>query len=116
MTHIINCSLFLQVEETPLSWKYMMLELLSPRRREVSQWCMYVSLIRATYGSHQPWSDCFDKSHSTGMLLTHQASVADWCNKSHAMCYHVYVILHVKDPQLSVLRVRGCVQVAGCPV
>ena len=27
-----------------------------------------------------------------------QASAADWFNKGRAMCYHVYVIMHVKDP------------------
>ena len=26
------------------------------------------------------------------------ASATDWFNKGHAMCYHVYVIMHVKDP------------------
>ena len=26
------------------------------------------------------------------------ASAADWFNKGCAMCYHVYVIMHVKDP------------------
>ena len=30
---------------------------------------------------------------------------ADWFNKGHAMCYHVYVTMHVKDPLLSVVRV-----------
>ena len=26
------------------------------------------------------------------------ASAVDWFIKSNAMCYHVYVIMHVKDP------------------
>ena len=27
-----------------------------------------------------------------------EASAADWFNKGHAMCCHVYVMIHVKDP------------------
>ena len=26
------------------------------------------------------------------------ASAADWSNKDRAVCYHIYVIIHVKDP------------------
>ena len=26
------------------------------------------------------------------------ASAADWFNEGRSMCYHVYVIMHVKDP------------------
>ena len=34
-------------------------------------------------------------------------------NKGRAMCCHFYVITHVKDPQLSVVRVGHCVLLAG---
>ena len=37
------------------------------------------------------------------------ASDANWCNKVYAMCYQVYVIMNVKNPQLSVLTVGPCV-------
>ena len=33
-----------------------------------------------------------------------------------SMCYYVYVIMHVKDPQLSVVRVRHCVSCLQAPV
>ena len=32
------------------------------------------------------------------MLLICPASANDWPNKTRAMCYHVYVMMHVKDP------------------
>ena len=45
---------------------------------------------------------CFDK-YST--LSECCLSGADWCIKVSAMCYHVYVIMHVKDPQICITRV-----------
>ena len=33
--------------------------------------------------------------------------------KRPSICYYVYVIMHVKDPQLSVVRVGHCVPLAG---
>ena len=53
------------------------------------------------------------------LTASHQiapASAADWFNKGFVMCYHVYVIMHVKDPELSVIRVGHCVQlICLCP-
>ena len=49
------------------------------------------------------------------LTMSHQlapASAADCFNKDRAMCYHVYVIMHVKDPLLSVVRVGHCVPLA----
>ena len=49
------------------------------------------------------------------MLTTHLLSechrLADWFVKDGAMCYHVYVIMHVKDLSPSVVRVGFCVLV-----
>ena len=28
-----------------------------------------------------------------------------WCNKGRVKCYHVYVIMHVKQTQLSIVRI-----------
>ena len=38
-----------------------------------------------------------------GSSLTRSASAAHWFNKGRAMCHHVYMIMHVKDPQLSAI-------------
>ena len=54
-------------------------------------------------------SVCTDNSHSTGMLSGNPVNATDWRNKGHAMCYHVNVIMHAKDPLLSVVKVRHCV-------
>ena len=64
----------------------------------------------------QPWSGCIDNLHSTGMLSTHKALAADWCNKRCAMYYRTFVIMHVKDPQPSAVRVGHHVLVAGLSV
>ena len=40
-------------------------------------------------------------------------NAANWFNKRHAMCYHVYETIHVTDPQLSVVREGDCVLLAG---
>ena len=41
------------------------------------------------------------------------SSATDWFVKGCAMCYHVYVILYVKDLQLYILKVGHHVPVAG---
>ena len=41
------------------------------------------------------------------------ASAAYWFNKGHAMCYHVYVIMHVNDPWISVGKIGHGVLSAG---
>ena len=41
------------------------------------------------------------------------ASTDDWFTKGHSMCYHFYVLMHVKDPWLSVVRVGHRVPLAG---
>ena len=40
------------------------------------------------------------------------ASTTNWFNKGRAMCYHVYVVMHVKLPQLSGERVGHRVPLA----
>ena len=47
------------------------------------------------------------------MLSTHLTSAADWFTKGHAMCYHVYVMMYVKDPWLAVVRVGHRAPLAG---
>ena len=41
------------------------------------------------------------------------ASSADWFTKGRAMCYYVYVIMHVNYLQLFFVRGGHCVPVAG---
>ena len=45
-----------------------------------------------------------ERDNSKHLLLTvshwlSAASAANWFNKGHAMCYHVHVIMHAKDPR-----------------
>ena len=47
------------------------------------------------------------------LLNQSPGSDADGFKKGSAMCYHVYVTMHVKDPLLSVVRVGNCVPLAG---
>ena len=56
--------------------------------------------------SNHRWCGCCVISHATHMLSICPASTTDMCHTCHAMCCHVCVILHVKDPQLNVVRVR----------
>ena len=37
-------------------------------------------------------------------------SVTNWFSKGRAMCYHVYVKMHVQDPYLSAVTVEYCVK------
>ena len=47
-------------------------------------------------------------------IVVINSSAANWCNEGHTMCYHVYVTMqHVKDLQLSVVRVGHHVPLAG---
>ena len=70
------------------------------------------------------WFSCIDGLHQLcSILFDHvdkrftfsvfhqpaQTIAADWFIKCPAMCYHIYVMMHVKDPQLSVVRVGHCV-------
>ena len=64
---------------------------------------LHTSFVLFTLTIH-PLSDC-------RQLVP--ASAIDWLIKGHAMCYHVYVIIHVKDPRPSVLRVGHFVPLAG---
>ena len=54
-----------------------------------------------------------ERWNSISILLTCPTSAANWFNKGRAMSYHVYVIIHVKDPDLSVVRVGHCAPLAG---
>ena len=51
--------------------------------------------------------------NSTNMLLTCHTSAADWFDKGRAMCNHVYVIMHVIDPSLPIVRVGHRVPLVG---
>ena len=56
-------------------------------------------------------SVCF--RNSIGMFLPCPACASNWFIRGHAMCYHVCVITHVKDPQLSVVKVGHGKPLAG---
>ena len=43
-----------------------------------------------------------DVEHHTFLSPT---CLTSWCNKRHVVGRHVYVVIHVKDPQLSAVRV-----------
>ena len=58
-------------------------------------------------GSCQVCSGRFDNSHSVCYGLA-PASATDWSIKGNAMCCHVCVLIHVYDPQLSVLIAGHC--------
>ena len=51
--------------------------------------------------------------NKTSLLYTCPDSAANWYNKGCALCYHVYVILHVKDPHLFVIKIEHCILVTG---
>ena len=38
-------------------------------------------------------SPCLVALTTVGVLSTHPATAANWCNKGRAMCYHVYVVM-----------------------
>ena len=61
----------------------------------------------------RPASDTewFANSYSTSLLSTRPPIDTDRFNKGHAMSYHIYVKVHVKDHQLSVVKVGRCVPV-----
>ena len=46
-------------------------------------------------------SFCFEHVNNSLANYSRLAIATDWFNKGHAVCYHVYVIMHVKDPQIS---------------
>ena len=54
-----------------------------------------VSVCRASCPGLSPVRSVWD---TIEMLLTCSNSATDWFIKGHVMCYHVYVIMHVKDP------------------
>ena len=56
-------------------------------------------------GSHQFCSVNFDNSSLTACHRLVPSSTTNWFNQGHAMCYHIYEIMHVKDTQLTVVRV-----------
>ena len=37
---------------------------------------------------------------------------SNWFTKGRVMCFHLHVIMHVKDPRLSVIRVGHCIPLA----
>ena len=47
------------------------------------------------------------------MLEICLANAANCCNKDCTMCCHVYVVMHVKDSDLSVIRVGQIVLLTG---
>ena len=48
-----------------------------------------------------------------GMLSTCLHQCRQLVHQRPSMCHYVYVMMHVKDPQLSVVRVGHCVPLAG---
>ena len=54
-------------------------------------------------------------SHSTAVLTTYPVSASGWFKimEGCAMCYDVYVIMHVKDLKLPVVRRGHCVLLEG---
>ena len=60
-------------------------------------------------GSNPARSICFRKVN----VLNLPTGAADWLTKGRTMCYRVYMIMHVKIPQLSVVWVGHCVPLAG---
>ena len=54
-----------------------------------------------------------ERRNSTNMLLTCLNQCRQLVHQRPSMCYHVCVIMHVKDPQLSVIRVGHFVPLAG---
>ena len=67
-----------------------------------------MDILSTLFQMPSPESGCFDNSHSTGVLSTRPTSVADWFIEGSAMCYHVCVILHIKDSLLSVPLADFC--------
>ena len=58
-----------------------------------------------------------ERWNSIRMLLTCSHQCRWLVEQRPSMCYHVYMIMHVKDPKLSVVRERHHVPLAGsiCP-
>ena len=50
---------------------------------------------------------------SAGVSRARPAIVTDWYTKDSTMCYHAYVIMHVKDAKLFVIRLGHHVLVVG---
>ena len=63
-------------------------------------------------GSCPPRSTCHRKVEFY-LLLTRSHQCRRLVKKRPSMCYHVCIIMHVKDPWLSVVRVGHCVPLAG---
>ena len=70
------------------------------RGGKIAQWLACTCVSNPTIdGWRQPWSGYFDNQFILNLRLsTRPASAAGWCNTGRAMCYHVSVIVHVKDP------------------
>ena len=54
-----------------------------------------------------------ERWNSITVLLTRSHQCRRLVKKKPSMCYYVCVIMHVKDPQLSVVRVGHCVPLTG---
>ena len=80
---------------------------------DIPQWQLFCPPSRSCW--LKPGMLClFEKGkYNTSELLTCPANATDWFIKGSAKCYHVYVIMHVKDPQLFVIRVGHRVLLAG---
>ena len=80
---------------------------------EIAQWLRSLSVkraieVRARHNQFVP-----ERWNSIRMLVNCPTSVADQFDKGCAMCYHVCVIMHVKVPQLSVVKACHRVPLAG---
>ena len=72
--------------------------------REIALWLASPSVKQAV--QVRAWYDVFvsERWNATNMLLTCPTSAANRFNKGRAMC-SVYVIIHVKDPKLSLVQI-----------
>ena len=62
----------------------------------------------------RPWLSLVEKgSMYTAELMTFPASAPQLVIKGCGMCYYVYVVVHIKDPQSLFVRAGHCVPVTG---
>ena len=73
-----------------------------------------ISVCQVCHPGSRPWYCLYQKgrmlSECYQLFLT---SADNWFTKGLSMCYHVYVTMHVKDPQLPAVRVGHRVPLAG---
>ena len=80
---------------------------------EIAQSLASLSVKRAVWVRARLDLFVSERWNSITILLTRSHQCQRLVKKRPAMCYYVCVIMHVKDPQLSVIRVGHCVPLAG---